>query len=145
MIRTDLVEAVIGLPAGVFSNTGVSSAIVFLRRDEGRRRQEVVFVDASRVLGKQGRRVVIRDADRSTIVDAVRTSAGAYEFANIARMEHIERNDWNLSVDLYVRQRPPTLALELDGRLDEIAEAEQQRDRAATRMDQALRSLRRFI
>ncbi len=107
-INENILEAVIGLPANLFFGTGIPAAIVIFRK--GRKRNDVLFIDASARFeaGKNQNR--LRDEDIASVVDMYRRyssgelSEGVAEdkFAYVATRDEIAENDYNLNIPRYV-------------------------------------------
>ncbi|WP_347160133.1 type I restriction-modification system subunit M [Pontibacter chitinilyticus] len=113
LIKENMLEAVIGLPANLFFGTGIPAAILIFNKGKGDNK-DVLFVDASREYqdGKNQNR--LRPEDIKHIVDtykAFRAAAplianeGAViedKYAYRATLEEIEENDYNLNIPRYV-------------------------------------------
>jgi type I restriction enzyme M protein len=107
MIEENLLDAVIGLPAGLFPTTGIPVAIlVFDRAREkgGARadRSDVVFIDASKEFapGKAQNTLTAEHIER--ILGAYQTRADADKHAHVAPIDEIVENDFNLNIPRYV-------------------------------------------
>jgi type I restriction enzyme M protein len=107
MIEENLLDAVIGLPAGLFPTTGIPVAIlVFDRaREKGGARadcSDVVFVDASKEFAPGKSQNTLTPAHIARIVQAYRARADADKFADVAPVAEIAENDYNLNIPRYV-------------------------------------------
>lgn len=107
MIEENLLDAVIGLPAGLFPTTGIPVAIlVFDRAREkgGARagRTDVVFIDASKEFtpGKSKNTLSPQHIDR--IAQAYQARADVDKFAHVVAAGEIAENDFNLNIPRYV-------------------------------------------
>lgn len=117
LIKENLLEAVIGLPANLFFGTGIPAAILIFNRGKGENK-DVLFIDASREYqeGKNQNRLRTEGEsnDIKHIVDtykAFRTAAplktleGAViedKYSYRATLKDIEENDYNLNIPRYV-------------------------------------------
>ncbi|MEO5365457.1 MAG: type I restriction-modification system subunit M [Magnetococcus sp. WYHC-3] len=106
-IEENVLDAVVGLPANLFSTTGIPVAIlVFDRsRERGGRnetRRDVLFIDASRefVDGKNQHSLSEEQLDK--IVAVYRERKAADKYAYLAPFEEIAENDFNLNIPRYV-------------------------------------------
>lgn len=114
LIKENLLEAVIGLPANLFFGTGIPAAILIFNRGKGDNK-DVLFIDASREYqeGKNQNRLR-EDKDIKHIVDTYKafkaaapltTDEGAViedKYAYRATLKEIEENDYNLNIPRYV-------------------------------------------
>lgn len=114
LIKENLLEAVIGLPANLFFGTGIPAAILIFNKGKGDNK-DVLFIDASREYqeGKNQNRLR-EDKDIKHIVDTYKafksaapltTEEGAVmeeKYAYRATLKEIEENDYNLNIPRYV-------------------------------------------
>ena len=107
MIEENLLDAVIGLPAGLFPTTGIPVAIlVFDRaREKGGAREtsaDVVFIDASKEFtpGKSKNTLAAEHIER--ILTTYKARADASKYAHVAPASEIVENDFNLNIPRYV-------------------------------------------
>jgi type I restriction enzyme M protein len=114
LIKENLLEAVIGLPANLFFGTGIPAAILIFNKGKGDNK-DVLFIDASREYqeGKNQNRLR-EDKDIKHIVDSYKsfkaatpltTEEGAVieeKYAYRATLKEIEENDYNLNIPRYV-------------------------------------------
>ncbi|MBF7015224.1 type I restriction-modification system subunit M (plasmid) [Novosphingobium resinovorum] len=107
LIEENLLDAVIGLPANLFTTTGIPVAIlVFDRsRENGGAnddRRDVLFIDASRdcTPGKTQNLLEAGHIDR--IVETYRARAEETKYSHRASHEEIAENDFNLNIPRYV-------------------------------------------
>lgn len=114
LIKENLLEAVIGLPANLFFGTGIPAAILIFNKGKGNNK-DVLFIDASREYqeGKNQNRLR-EDKDIKHIVDTYKafkdaapltTEEGAVieeKYAYRATLKEIEENDYNLNIPRYV-------------------------------------------
>jgi type I restriction enzyme M protein len=68
LIKENLLEAVIGLPANLFFGTGIPAAILIFNRGKGKNK-DVLFIDASREYQEDKNQNKLRDKDIMHIVD----------------------------------------------------------------------------
>jgi len=107
MIEENLLDAVIGLPAGLFPTTGIPVAVlVFDRaREKGGRRAgdtDVLFIDASKEFtpGKAKNTLAAEHIERVLSTHAERADADKY--AHVVPASEIVENDFNLNIPRYV-------------------------------------------
>jgi type I restriction enzyme M protein len=114
LIKENLLEAVIGLPANLFFGTGIPAAILIFNKGKADNK-DVLFIDASREYqeGKNQNRLR-EDKDIKHIVDTYKafkaaapltTEEGSViedKYAYRATLKEIEENDYNLNIPRYV-------------------------------------------
>lgn len=71
LIDRNLLEAVVELPAGMMTNTGIPATLLLLHKGRGVGETTVRFVDASGLGKKEGRRVVLSDREIESILACV--------------------------------------------------------------------------
>lgn len=117
LIKENLLEAVIGLPANLFFGTGIPAAILLFNRSKGENK-DVLFIDASREYqeGKNQNRLRTdgEKNDIKHIVDTYKAFKAAAplttdegvaiedKYAYRATLKEIEENDYNLNIPRYV-------------------------------------------
>ncbi|GAQ66713.1 N-6 DNA methylase [Streptomyces scabiei] len=110
MLEDDRLEAVIGIGANVFYNTGIPACILVLRGTGGRsadRRGRVLFIDAEREVttGRSKNRI---DAQHiAKISDAYLGWKDVPRFSRVVSLEEIREHDYNLNIRRYVDSAPP--------------------------------------
>jgi type I restriction enzyme M protein len=107
LIEENLLDAVVGLPANLFTTTGIPVAIlVFDRsREEGGAndtRKDVLFIDASREFSPGKTMNLLGDAHVAKILETYRTRAEVEKYSHRATPEEISENDFNLNIPRYV-------------------------------------------
>jgi type I restriction enzyme M protein len=107
LIEENLLDAVVGLPANLFTTTGIPVAIlVFNRsREQGganENRKEILFIDASREFTPSKTQNLISDAQIQKILDTYRTRAELDKYSHLATPEEIKENEYNLNIPRYV-------------------------------------------
>lgn len=107
LIEENLLDAVVGLPANLFTTTGIPVAIlVFDRsREQGganEARKDVLFIDASRefTLGKTQN--VMDDRHIAQVLETYAARAEVPKYSHRAGPEEIAGNDFNLNIPRYV-------------------------------------------
>lgn len=102
------IDAVIGLPAGLFYSTGIPTIIMVLKKHRDTR--DVFFIDASKQFEKGKNQNILRDEDFTRIVDTYRRREDVDKYAHLATMDEIADNDYNLNIPRYVdtfEEEPP--------------------------------------
>ena len=111
-IENGWLEAVIGLPAGLFYGTGIPACILVMNKKDAQARKHVVFINADRDYREGKAQNFLRAEDISRIVRAYRalTSESTEQIPSYARRvprSEIEAEDWNCNIRRYVDNAPP--------------------------------------
>ena len=104
-IRRHLVEdgniyAVIGLPSGIFFNTGIPTCIIVLKKKRDGR--DILFIDASKEFKKDKAKNLMLPEHIDKIVSAYENRKNVDKFAYLATYDEIINNDYNLNIPRYV-------------------------------------------
>jgi len=102
IIDMNLLDAVIGLPEGLFYGTGIPACIMVFRKD--RTRNDVLFIDASGEgnyeKGKNQNK--LREQDIEKIVETFEKRETIDKYSNVATLDEIKENNYNLNIPRYV-------------------------------------------
>jgi type I restriction enzyme M protein len=111
LVKADLVEGIIGLPAALFYNTGIPASIWIINKNKPKHlKEKVVIVDASGEYreGKNQNELleshinkIIETYDHFVLEANVETPVSE-KFARLVDMPEIESNDYNLNISRYI-------------------------------------------
>ena len=107
LVEENLLDAVIGLPAKLFSTTDIQVAIlVFDRsREEGgtnENRFDVLFIDASKEFAPGKKQNLMDEAHIAKVVETYRKREVVERYSYQASPDEIAENDFNLNIPRYV-------------------------------------------
>uniref|UniRef100_UPI0040485AEC type I restriction-modification system subunit M n=1 Tax=Yoonia sp. TaxID=2212373 RepID=UPI0040485AEC len=124
LIEENLLDAVVGLPANLFTTTGIPVAILIFdrSREEGganEDRRDVLFIDASREFTPSKTMNTLEEAHLTKILETFASRATVDKYSHIASPEEIAENGFNLNIPRYVDTFEPE---------DEIDVADVQKD-----------------
>lgn len=94
------IYAVIGLPAGIFFNTGIPTCVIILKKD--RTSRDIFFIDASKEFRKDKAQNFLDPEHIDKIVQAYAERKEVEKFAHLASYDEIQENDYNLNIPRYV-------------------------------------------
>ena len=117
LVESNLIVAVIDLPPKLFHNTKIPVAILII--DKGKKRNDYLFIDASRVFEAEGRLNKLPDREAQKIVEIFGSYADLSGFSCCVNLNAIRSLGYQLSVPLYVEPRSKE---ELPQDIDEISE-----------------------
>ena len=103
LVKSDLVEAVLGMGEGLFYNSPMPAAIVVMRtRKDPVRRGKVLFIDASKEMAREQTQSFLRDEHQQRIMDAYNAFETAEGFAAVATIDQIITKGNTLAITQYV-------------------------------------------
>jgi type I restriction enzyme M protein len=146
LIKENLLDAVIGLPAQLCPSTGIPVCIVIFdrAREKGGAREkinDVLFIDASRefVPGKKQNELTSAQLDK--IVETYRKRERVERYAEVVRREAIADNAFNLNIPRYVDIFEAEEEIDIGAVQREIVALEEQLIETRARMDDYLKEL----
>jgi len=146
IVRDNLLDVVVGLPAQLFPTTGIPVCVmVFDRaREAGGEREserDVIFIDASRSFGSGKRQNQLRAEDVAKIVSTARERRELERYSHRASFEEIERNKFNLNIPRYVDTFEPEPEIDIQAVQNEIRELDRQLAETRAEMNRYLKEL----
>jgi len=103
LLRSDLVEAVIGLAPNLFYGTGLAACVLVLRQSKPpERRGKVLVADASSLFRKGRAQNFLEPDHAAEILGWVREFAEVEDRTRIVGLDEIEKEGWTLNISRYV-------------------------------------------
>ncbi len=114
-IERGWLEAIIGLPAGLFYGTGIPACVLVINKKGAAEREHVVFINADRDYREGKAQNFLRAEDISRIVHAYRRLTDGLspdgeissKYARRVPLSEIEAEDYNCNIRRYVDNAPP--------------------------------------
>jgi type I restriction enzyme M protein len=94
-------DAVIGLPANIFYGTSIPTCILVFKKCR-EASDNVLFIDASNEFEKAKNQNILTDANVEKIVATYRNRDALEKYSQLATLEEIAENDYNLNIPRYV-------------------------------------------
>ncbi|TET46251.1 SAM-dependent DNA methyltransferase [candidate division TA06 bacterium] len=145
VVKADLLEAVVLLPAKLFYNTGAPGAVLFFnKRKPSARKGKVLFINASgeyeqhphvRKLNRLG------EAHRHKIANAFQTFQELEGFSRPVSIEELQKNDFNLNVTLYVFPEEEIEEIDISKEWKEIQRTEKELQEVEKKIEGYLKEL----
>lgn len=146
LLRENIVDAVIGLPAGLFQTTGIPVAILVLdrSREEGGKnagKKNVLFIEASKEYkpGKAQNSLTQENIDK--IYNTYVEGQNVDKFAHVASFEEIKENDFNLNITRYVDTFEEEAEIDIAANLAELEKLNPELQRLEAQMNDYLKQL----
>lgn len=106
-IERGWLEAVIGLPAGLFYGTGIPACILVINKKNAAERKDVFFINADREYREGKAQNFLRPEDIQKIVHVYRQRQDVAGYARVVPVSEIAAEDWNCNIRRYVDNAPP--------------------------------------
>ncbi|HJF20824.1 MAG TPA: type I restriction-modification system subunit M [Mammaliicoccus lentus] len=100
LLKKNQIDAIIGMPAGLFYSTGIPTVILVLKKNKTNK--DVLFIDASKGFEKGKNQNILRDEDIDKIIDTYKNRKDVERYAHVATFDEIQENDFNLNIPRYV-------------------------------------------
>lgn len=103
LLKADLIEGIIGLPAALFYNTGIPASIWIVNKNKpANLKNKVIIIDASNGYkeGKNQNELLSNHIDN--IVNAYDAIEGIDKFMRMVDIEEIAENGYNLNISRYI-------------------------------------------
>ena len=95
------IDAVIGLPSYLFTNTDIPVCIIILKKNR-ELNEPVLFIDASRNFIKVGKQNVLQEKDIAKIVDVYKNRTEEKGYSHLASRQELIQNEFNMNIPRYV-------------------------------------------
>jgi len=106
-IEDGILEAVIGLPAGLFYGTGIPACVLVINKNDSANRKSVLFINADREYKEGKNQNSLRPEDIEKITQVYRTRQALDKYSRPVPVDELEREDFNLNIRRYVDNSPP--------------------------------------
>ncbi|MCL2654517.1 MAG: type I restriction-modification system subunit M [Coriobacteriia bacterium] len=146
LLKENLIDAVIGLPAGLFQTTSIPVAVLVIdkAREAGGAREgdkSVLFIEASKEF-KPGKAINTLEPDNANrIFDTFVARKEVEKFAHLAPPEEITENDYNLNITRYVDTFEEEPEVDIEATIKELEDLNPELEKLETQMQQYLREL----
>jgi type I restriction enzyme M protein len=135
LVKSDLIECVLGLGAGLFYNSPMEAVVITLRAQKmTERRGKVMFINAINEYTREQAQSFLRDIHQKRILDVYESFVEEPGFAAVAAHDQIADKGYSLAIPLYVGSGSDGSSIEQIG----IQDAVTQWRTAATESDHAV-------
>ncbi|WP_050918360.1 type I restriction-modification system subunit M [Vibrio campbellii] len=108
ILEDDLLEAVIGLPSGLFYGTGIPACLLIINKNKtAERRGKVLFINSELEFEEGKNQNKLRPQDITKIVETFDNYADVKRYAKVVNFSEIAENDFNLNIRRYADTSPP--------------------------------------
>ena len=103
LVNSGILEAVIGLGAGLFYNSPMEAVVIILRNGrQSIKQSKVLFVNAVNNVSRERTTSYLSESDQNEILDAYKSYKSNIGFTSLNTCEEIKKNEYSLSIPMYV-------------------------------------------
>lgn len=116
LLEKNQIDAVIGLPSNLFTNTGIPVCIIILKKNR-ELNEPVIFIDASRNFIKVGKQNALQEKDIAKIVDVYQNRIEEKGYSHLASRQELIQNEFNMNIPRYVTTIDEEIPHDVDAHL----------------------------
>jgi len=116
LIEKNHIDAVIGLPSNLFTNTGIPVCVIILKKNRALT-DPVLIIDASRNFIKIGKQNVLLEKDIAKIVDTYVAKKETPGYSALVTRKDLIANDYNMNIPRYVEAISEDIPQDVDAHL----------------------------
>lgn len=113
------IDAIIGLPANLFYGTSIPTCILVLRKCK-ETPENILFIDASNDFEKVKNQNELREIDIDKIIATYQNRTIIDKYSNVATLEEVKANDYNLNIPRYVNTFEEAIEINLETVADKL-------------------------
>ena len=108
LLEDDLLEAVVGLPSGLFYGTGIPACLLIINKNKpAARKNKVLFINGELEFQEGKNQNTLRQIDIDKIVATFDDYQDIKRYAKVVDISEIAENDFNLNIRRYADTSPP--------------------------------------
>ena len=108
MLQDDLLEAVVGLPSGLFYGTGIPACLLIINKKKPKaRKNKVLFINSELEFEEGKNQNKLREQDIAKIVEIFENFTEIKRYSKVVDISEIEENGFNLNIRRYADTSPP--------------------------------------
>ena len=107
IIESGILEAVIGLPAGLFYGTGIPACVLVINKNGAEDRDSILFINADHEYKEGKNQNQLRPEDIEKISYVYRKKIDVEKYARKVPVSELEEESYNLNIRRYIDNSPP--------------------------------------
>ncbi|MFA1014318.1 type I restriction-modification system subunit M [Dubosiella newyorkensis] len=139
LIKKNLIDTIIGLPANLFYGTSIPTIIMVLKRNKKTR--DVFFIDASNEYEKIKNKNILTKENIEKIYQTYKNREDIDKYSHVATYAEIESNDYNLNIPRYVDTSEPEEEIDLEAVIREISKDDEEIQKLQKEINEQLKML----
>ena len=104
--RRNILEAVVGLPSGLFYGTGIPAALLIINK--AKKDDKILFINADAEYKEGKNQNLLRAEDIEKINFVYQNKLELPKYSKLVSLQEIEKEDFNLNIRRYVDNTPPS-------------------------------------
>lgn len=143
LIKNDLIEAIIALPAKLFYGTGIPAAIVIFNKNKPEsHKNKILIIDAEQDYEEGKNQNRLRKKDIEKIMSAFEGYRDIEKYARVVDIKEFEENEFNLNVRRYVENGEDEEMVDVKTVWSEVKEIEKEREVIDKKVEGYLKELK---
>lgn len=106
MVDKGILEAVVGLPQGLFYGTGIPACVLIINKKDAAKRDKVLFINADREFKVGKNQNKLRPEDITKISYVYRKKLVEPKYSKFVSKEELAKEDYNFNIRRYVDNAP---------------------------------------
>lgn len=139
LVDNNFVDAIIQLPSDLFFGTSIATCIIVLKRSK--KDNNILFVDASNEFIRNTNKNKLSDANIENIIDLLKDRQSLDNKSYLATYDEIKENDYNISVNSYLKISTQTEVIDIKELNKSIADIVVKQSRTRKELDEIIREL----
>ena len=107
LVDRGYLEAVVGLPSGLFYGTGIPASVLIINKEGAAQRNEVLFINADREYKEGKNQNKLRPEDIAKISYIYKNKENLEGYAKKISKTDLDKEDYNFNIRRYVDNSPP--------------------------------------
>lgn len=146
LIKENIIDAVIGLPAGLFQTTGIPVAVLVVDRSREKggvneNKKDIFFIEASKEFKPNKAQNILAPENIEKIYDTYKKRKDVEKFAKKIEFKELEENDFNLNITRYVDTFIEEEPVDIKANLKELEALEPELKKLEKQMAEYLKEL----
>ena len=138
----DWLEAVVGLPAGLFYNTGIPASVIILNKNKPvELKHKVVIIDASSEYKEGKNQNELEPKNIAKIVESYNNKQNIDKYMRVVDYSEIKENDYNLNIARYIDTSEPEVIVDIPSVRQTIEELEEKEKEIDAKLSTYLQEL----
>ncbi len=106
LLHNGLLDAVIGLPSGLFYGTGIPACVLVINKNKTSERKQVLFINSDREYKEGKNQNKLRPEDIEKISNVYKQQLTVEKYSKLVSIEDIKKEEYNLNIRRYVDNSP---------------------------------------
>ena len=139
MIDNNFIDAVIQLPSDLFFGTSIATCILVLKKNKTD--NNILFVDASEEFVRNTNKNKLSDENINNIVNLLKDRVSVENKSYLATYDEIQRNDYNISVNSYLKTNTSEVEIDIEEVNKKLAEIVPKQQQIRSELEEIIREL----